>query len=283
MKWRDLGGIEAGTLAASRFKLDGGAMFGQVPKPLWSRFSKADEQNRIPLIVRLLLLRTSERLILVDTGTGTDYDPQSLKRLALDPEGPELSDLLQDAGLDARQFTDLVATHLHFDHIGGVGCSAPSGDRRPVLPRARVWVQADHWARAQRPGPKEVRSFRAEDLEVLRQMPLELVGGEREIAPGIVVRPSRGHTDGLQMVIAAGSREVLYYPSDLIPTLAHIRSAYTMGYDMWPDRLIEEKEALLAEIAERDGLLVFVHDPATCACRVKRGVAGFVVASKEIL
>lgn len=283
MEWRDLGGIEAGTVVASHFKLDGGAMFGQVPKPLWSRFSKADEENRIPLVVRLLLLRAGDRLLLVETGTGGDYDPQSLKRLAVDPAEPGLADVLSSAGVDPGQITDLIATHLHFDHIGGVGRLDPAGDRRPVLPRARVWVQAEHWARAQEPGPKEARSFRDMDLEVLRQMPLEQVDGEREIAPGITVRPTQGHTHGLQMVIAAGSRESLYYPSDLIPTLAHLRSAYTMGYDMWPGRLIEEKEALLGEIARRNGLLVFVHDPATCACRVERGAAGFVVAEKVSL
>ncbi len=283
MSWTDLGGIEVRTLVASRFRLDGGAMFGQVPKPLWSRFSKADDQNRIPLVARVLLLRTPAALVLVETGTGRDYDPQSLKRLEIDPEQPGLDERLRSAGVSPGDITHLIVTHLHFDHVGGGGRTLSSGERVPALPGATVWVQKTHWDHARRPGPKEARSFRKGDLEILERMGLHLVAGEQEIVPGIAVRPSDGHTHGLQVVIAAGTRDTLYYPSDLIPTLAHIRAAYTMGYDLWPDRLIQEKEALLGEIADCGGMLVFVHDPGTVACRVGRGASGFTVKRKETL
>ena len=283
MEWLDLGGCLARTAVVSNFRLDGGAMFGQVPKPLWSRFSKADEQNRIPLVVRILLLRLGEATVLVEAGTGSDFDAHSAERLGLSGDSCDLGSALRREGIDPGEITHFIATHLHFDHVGGVGHPDQTGLRRPTLPSAKVYVQRSHWERARRPGPKEARSFRAEDLDIIEGMGLEFLDGEEEILPGLTVRPSQGHTAGLQMVIAQGAKDTLYYPSDLIPTLPHIRSAYTMGYDMWPDRLIEEKATLLEEIVEKDGLLVFVHDPQTAACRLQRGASGVSVRSKVTL
>ncbi len=280
MEWLDLGGALARTAVVSRFRLDGGAMFGQVPKPLWSRFSKADEQNRIPLVVRILLLRLGEATVLVEAGTGSDFDAHSAERLGLPADSIDLGSALRQEGIDPGEITHFIATHLHFDHVGGVGHPDQAGVRRPILPSAKVYVQRSHWERARQPGPKESRSFRTEDLDIIEEMGLELLEGEEEILPGLSVRPSQGHTAGLQVVIARGAKGSLYYPSDLIPTLPHIRSAFTMGYDMWPDRLIEEKAALQSEIIDANGLLVFVHDPQTAACRLQHGATGISVREK---
>jgi len=276
--WTDLGGIEVRSLIVSRFRLDGGAMFGQVPKPLWARYTKADAQNRIPLVVRALAVRRPETTLLIEAGMGSNFMPKEIERLEVEaPEG-DLARALSGAGIDPSEVEHLILTHLHFDHAAGVG-----GEEGVQLPRARVYVQREHWERARTPGLKERGSFRPQDLDLIESMPLTLVDGEAEILPGIRVRASDGHTRGMQTVEIIGDADRVTYASDLIPTLAHVRAAYTMGYDGWPEKLVEEKEALLAEIARTGGMLVFVHDPDTAACRIQHGSGGFSVRTKEEL
>lgn len=280
-QWVDLGGLAARSLVVSRFWLDGGSMFGQVPKVLWNRYTTADQQNRIPLVVRALLVRSGDRLALVEPGMGGDYPPDEIEQLRIDPALADLGVVLRGAGIDPLEVTDVIVTHLHFDHVGGISRRDADGSVKAVMPAARVFVQKDQWERAQAPGPKERRSFRSQDLEFLRGSNLVLLQGAAEPLPGVVVRSSEGHTLGQQWVIARGARKTIYYPTDLIPTLAHIRAAYTMGFDLRPESVITEKEALLAEAAEDDGIVVFVHDPRTGACRVMKGSAGFAVRNRE--
>lgn len=281
LSWIDLGGISAASLIVSRFRLDGGSMFGQVPKVLWSRFAKADERNCIPLVVRALLIRVAGRLILVDAGMGGCYSPREAKQLAIDPALGDLGEVLSGAGIDPSAVTDVVLTHLHFDHVAGLGRPG-SGDRlEPVLPQARVHIQRSQWQRAHDPGPKERRSFRAADLELLARCDLELHDGPAEPWPGVRLRRSDGHTEGQQWVQIHGTRQSVCYPADLIPTLAHIRAVYTMGFDLRPEEVIAEREALLGEAAAEDAILIFEHDPRTAAACVRRVSGGFVVAHKE--
>ena len=281
----NIGNLRVHALEAGIQWLDGGAMFGVVPRPLWEKKIPPDERHRIPLALRCLLIEAPNTLVLVDTGIGNKEGEKFRKIYGVDNDGSptRLEDAMASLGVQPGDVDLVVSTHLHFDHVGGVGHPDHTGVRRPTLPSAKVYVQRSHWERARRPGPKEARSFRAEDLDIIEGMGLEFLDGEEEILPGLTVRPSQGHTAGLQMVIAQGAKDTLYYPSDLIPTLPHIRSAYTMGYDMWPDRLIEEKATLLEEIVEKDGLLVFVHDPQTAACRLQRGASGVSVRSKVTL
>jgi glyoxylase-like metal-dependent hydrolase (beta-lactamase superfamily II) len=280
-EWVDLGGIAVRSLVVSRFWVDGGSMFGQVPKALWNSYSKCDELNRIPLVVRSLLIRAPGALVLVDPGMGSDYSREEAEQLRIDPSLGDLARVLRGAGITPEKITHVLITHLHFDHVAGIGFRDGAGQLRPALPAARVYVQKAQWERAQHPGPKEKRSFRRRDLELLRELDLELVDGECEILPGITVRPTEGHTRAQQIVIVEGQRERVYYPADLIPTLAHIRAAYTMGFDLRPESVIEEKAALLTEAAAGNAIVVFEHDPLTAACRVKEGAGGFVVRNKE--
>jgi glyoxylase-like metal-dependent hydrolase (beta-lactamase superfamily II) len=279
-EWRDLGGIEARSLIVSRFRLDGGSMFGQVPKPVWSRFSKADEENRIALVVRALLVRRGDALLLVDTGMGINYAPEERARLALDPGLGSLTDVLAWEGIDPAGVTDVVLTHLHFDHVGGLGVPTSQRRSRSALPKARVHLHRAQWERAQAPGPKERRSFRAIDVALLRELDPVLLEGEAEILPGVIVHPTEGHSPGLLTVTVTGSSERLCYPSDLFPTLAHIRLPFHTGFDLWPERLLAEKESILSAAAADGTILVFNHDPLTAACRVRAGRDGFVVHSK---
>lgn len=279
--WVDLGGIEAKSLILSRFRLDGGTMFGQVPKSLWSKCAQANGSNRIPLVIRALLLRTGGELLLVEAGMGSDYTPDEAHRLGIELLEGDLRAALQAEGVDARDIGHLILTHLHFDHSSGVCIRDAGSTLGPALPRARVYIQRTHWEKASAPGPLESGSFRPQDLAILEHMDLRLLDGETEILPRITVRPTDGHTRGLQMVVVRGNADRLYYPSDLIPTLAHVRPAYGTAYDMWPERLAEEKMTLLAEVLAQDGLLVFVHDPRTAACRLGQGSAGLRIRSRE--
>jgi glyoxylase-like metal-dependent hydrolase (beta-lactamase superfamily II) len=255
-------------------------MFGQVPKPLWGRFAKADAQNRIPLVVRALLVRTGDETVLVETGLGEIHKPAEARRLQIEAVAGSLPTALAAEGVALDQIGHLILTHLHFDHVAGIAARTPGGIR-PLLPRAKVYLQRSHWTKARAPGPKEQDSFRPTDLDLLEQMDLHLLDGDRELLPGLRVRVSDGHTRGMQMVIVQGKEDQLYFPSDLIPLLAHVRSAFTAGYDTWPERLVEEKLALLQEVAERNSLLVFVHDPLTAAGRLQQGPRGFRIGSRE--
>ena len=277
---RDLGDRRVRGLILSRFRLDGGSMFGQVPKPIWNEFAKADEENRIPLVLRALLVETPAGRLLIDAGMGGAFQAAERARLAIDPSLSDLRLVLRAAGVAPESIAHLLLTHLHFDHVGGLTVSGSGATPEPALPQARVWLHRAQWERAHAPGPKERRSLRAADLAVLERMDRVLVEEAAEILPGVFVRPTQGHTTGLLAVTVRGARETLHYPSDLIPLLAHVRPAYTTGFDLWPDRLLEEKQTILAEAAAGNDLIVFNHDPRTAACRVAPGKDGYVVRER---
>jgi len=280
--WRDLGGVQARGVVTSRFRLDGGSMFGQVPKPLWSRFSKADRENRVPLVVRSLLVRRGGALLLVDPGMGGRYDDGERLRLDVDPRYDSLAATLRASGVVPEEITDVLLTHLHFDHIGGLARAEPGspGGFAPELPGARLLASRSQWERARAPGPKERRSFRPRDLEVLESLDPLLLDAPQEILPRVFVTPSEGHTRGLLTVRVVGESESLHYPTDLIPLLAHIRLPYTTGFDLWPERLLDEKQAILADAAATGAWIVFAHDPRTAAARVMPGAEGYAVRER---
>ena len=250
--------------------LDGGAMFGSVPKSIWSGLFPADEENRIRLALRSLLIRCGGRLVLVDTGCGDNWTDKLRRIYAF--EGPPAG----EPGLGPDAVTDVIITHLHFDHAGGISRRGPGGSAEvaPSFPAARIYVQSDNYESARNPNLREKSSYLKDNLLVLERSRLELTRGSQEILPGFRVHQSNGHTRGLQWIELTGGKETVAYPSDMIPTSRHVPLPYTMGYDMCVETLLAEKEDFLRRAVEEDWLVVFEHDPDVPAARLKIDARG---------
>ena len=271
------------TIETGRFGLDGGAMFGIVPKPLWERSIPADEKNRIPLNMRCLLIEGNGRLILVDVGLGDKYDDKFAGIFGVDYEYAELHRSLRAAGVDAKDITDVVITHLHFDHCGGV--STRNGDTLSmVFEQATHHVQQTHWEWAQVPNIRERNSFLKENLEPLGASgQLNRLHGNVEIAPGIEVIPVSGHTEAMQLVKISGPDQTLLYAADLIPTHAHVRMAWNMAYDVHPLQTIQEKEAVLGTAVAEGWDLFLEHDPEIEVVSLEQTERGIVTSNPRPL
>ena len=262
-----LGPWTAHTLETGFLWLDGGAMFGSVPKALWSRTNPPDEKNRIRLAMRCLLIEGEGRRILVDDGVGDKLAPRfaEIYRVELEPHTLERS--LGLLGISVEDVTDVVLTHLHFDHAGG--STRRVGDRLvPRLPRARYHVQRRNWENAAAPNLRERASYLPENFEPLREAGvLTLVEGPQEPWPGIELFTADGHTRGQQLVRVSGGGATLYFVADLIPTASHVRIPFVMGYDVAAIETMEEKRALLARASEEGAWICLEHDPALALAR----------------
>jgi glyoxylase-like metal-dependent hydrolase (beta-lactamase superfamily II) len=263
------------------YRLDGGAMFGTVPKTLWAKEIPADAENRIKLATRSLVIESEGRTFLVDAGNG-DKGTDKFKAI-FDIRNTPLS----ASGFDPGAVTDLVLTHLHFDHAGGATRYAPAGppDLESRYPEATIYVQAANFENAKAPNAREKASYLKENVFPLESGKLHLTDGSEEIFPGIWVHRSDGHTRGLQWLEVRAGAETFAFPSDLIPTARHIPLAYTMGYDICAEALLAEKEDLLRRAVQGNWIVVFVHDPDIPAARVKidekgRFVLGDVVVPR---
>lgn len=246
------------------YRLDGGAMFGSVPKALWAGLIPPDPENRIRLATRSLVVRGGGRTLLLDVGCGDKWSEKLRRIYGVEPDP-------RPGELDPDEVTDVVLTHLHFDHAGGLSRWADE-ERTAVVPRyrrARVHLQAANLETARRPNVRERASYLRENVAVLEQAPLELADGTREIAPGVRVHRSDGHTRGLQWIEVRDGGRVVVYPSDLVPTARHLPLPYAMGYDMAVETLLAEKDAFLRRAVEEDWIVVFVHDPEIPAATVR--------------
>ncbi|MBO6576566.1 MAG: MBL fold metallo-hydrolase [Rhodothermales bacterium] len=252
---------EARAVEAGRFGLDGGAMFGIVPRPLWSRKTQPDDAGRIPLSTRCLLLQGEGRLILIDVGIGDKFDAKHRGIYAME-QGPSLVDGLRAMGVAPSDVTDVVLTHLHFDHCGGA-TTFRDGASRVIFDRAVHHVQRAHWEWAQAGNSREQASFLPENLLPLEaEGQLNLLDGNVDLFPGISVEAVNGHTEAQQIVhIDGAGDEHLVYVADLIPTSAHLPPVWGMAYDIRPMVTISEKEQFLARAAEGGWRLFFEHDP----------------------
>lgn len=264
-----VGPYELHAIESGRFALDGGAMFGIVPRPLWERTNPPDAQGRIALALRLLLIRGRGRTWLVDTGIGDKFDQKSNSIYRI--EGALLPDeALRAKGFDPKDVTDVILTHLHFDHGGGT----TRADGSLVFPRARHYVQRIQWEWSQDPSMKDRGSYRPEDFHALAGQ-VTMLEGRGDLAPGIEVLPVDGHTPAMQLPRVHGDGKSVLYCADLVPTAAHLRTPWVMAYDNEPMKTVAEKHELLGRAAAEEWILFLEHDPKYAAVRVRRGAKDF--------
>jgi len=252
------------------YRLDGGAMFGTVPKTIWSGLIPADEDNCIRLATRSLLVDAGERVFIVDIGNGEKWPEKTRRIYGIRNFPPD------EAGYDPARVTDIVLSHLHFDHAGGISRFKPGSTAALELsfPRARVHLQADNYDTARNPNPRERASYLKENVEVLERADLRLARGSEEIFPGIWVHANNGHTKGQQCLEVKSGEESVVFPADLVPTSRHLPLPYSMGYDISAETLIREKELFLSLAVAQRWTVVFCHDPEVPAGRVTRDEKG---------
>jgi glyoxylase-like metal-dependent hydrolase (beta-lactamase superfamily II) len=277
-----IGRFELHQIQDGIFALDGGAMFGVVPKTLWSKKYAADERNRIPLALRCLLICDEGRRILVDTGIGLEWTPKQRDIYGIESSQMQLDLQLARAGYTRQDITDVILTHLHFDHAGGT-TRRENGELVLSFPRAMHHVQRRQWKWAHHSSEKDAGSFRPEDFDLLEKSGrLHLLEGQTELYSGIDLVISEGHTVGLQLVRVSDQDRTLFFCGDIIPTTAHLRSPWVMSYDLYPLTVIEEKKMILAQAVEERWILFFEHDPTIAACTVKEQ-GGEVVVDQVVL
>lgn len=274
----EIGGWTVRTLLDGTFALDGGSMFGVVPRALWQREREPDDRNRIPLASRLLLLTRGERVVLVDTGLGDRWTDKERDIYAIRRHAGGVVAQLDRLGIAPHEVTDVLLTHLHFDHAAGTVSEDATG-LGLTFPRARHHLQRRQWEWAQAPSRKDRASFRSGDFELLGDSPaLRLHEGDVEIAPGLSLLALDGHTYGMQAVRLQDEEECLLYAADLVPTATHVRLPFIMAYDNQPLTTLAEKERLLSAVADGGWLLVLEHDPDTPAVRLRRQGSDLAVA-----
>ena len=274
-----LGDFQLDIASDGTFRLDGGAMFGVVPRVLWERVYPPDERNRIRLGLNCLLVSTGRERVLVDTGIGTKWSERERELYGITHE-TTVPDSLAALGLGVEDVDVVVCTHLHFDHAGGNTCVGEGGEVVATFPRARYVVQAGELKTARNPHERERASYLPGNWEPLVQSgQLETVAGESEVVPGIRVFPVRGHNDWTQLVeVSSGGRRAVYL-ADIIPTTRHLRPAWVMGYDLYPVELLERKKELLARAVGEDWICVFEHDHETPLARITETPEGKLVAN----
>ncbi len=266
-----LGRWEVAAIQDGTFALDGGSLFGIVPRSLWAKQAPPDPQNRVRLAARCLLAVDADgrRRVLVDDGIGTGWEPAWGARYGVDQSGGGLEAGLRAHGLSRSDITDVVLTHLHFDHAGGTVRPGPGGRPEIGFPRATIHVQRRAWQWAQAPTEHDRAAFRPECFELLtHSSQLHLVDGEVEVLPGILSVPSPGHVPFHQSILVRDGGESACFLGDIVPTSAHLPAAWIMGYDLEPLVTLATKKALLARAAREAWQLVFEHDAAVARAGV---------------
>ena len=279
-----IGRIRAHALEAGRLRLDGGSMFGVVPKPLWERRAPADERNRIRLAMRCLLLEHPDGLVLIDTGLGNKDSDKFKDIYGVENTGAggrtALEDALGEVGFSPEDVRWVINTHLHFDHAGGDTWVDPSGAVRLTFPRARHMVQRGELEFATHTNERTAGSYLPPNFASVE---FTLLDGEREVLPGIRCLPTPGHVPYHQSILIESGGERLCYLADLVPTSAHLPLAWIMGYDVQPLVTLESRRALYARAEAEGWRLFFEHDPAVIEGRLAKDGKGFALVAPVAL
>lgn len=284
-----IGPYEICPIPTGIFGLDGGAMFGTVPKVLWEKSNPPDDKNRISMEARGLLLKSPGCNILIDTGNGGDFvtkygeklGPKFTEMYNIDDSGPSLLKSLKAHGVTPEDIHHVILTHLHFDHAGG---ATTERDHKlvPTFPKAKYYVQEANLQTASQPNLRERASYYAANFQPLIEAGVLniLKGPVENLLPGISTLISNGHTQGQQMVKVSDGHSTLLYCGDVVPTSTHVRVPWLMGYDLHPLILMEEKQKYLSEAADHSWYLFFEHDPYCDSAQIEKKGSDFAVKER---
>jgi len=265
-----IGEIRVGFVSGGKLRIDGGNMFGVIPRVMWEKVSPPDAQHRIRLETNCVVVETANSLGLIDTGYGGKTAARFRERHALE-EGEPLMRNLGAVGIAPEQIDWVVLTHLHFDHAGGATVYAENRAVRPAFPRATYYVQRAEWQDATSGLPELAGAYYLDDIVPIEQAgQLQLVEGEAEIVPGVRVQLTAGHTRGHQVVRIESRGESGVCLADMCPTTAHLKTFWTMAYDQFPLDIRRTKPGILNDIADNNRLALFSHDPYMAAARLAR-------------
>ncbi|MBB5637501.1 glyoxylase-like metal-dependent hydrolase (beta-lactamase superfamily II) [Pedobacter cryoconitis] len=263
------------TIDTGLFKLDGGAMFGVVPKSIWQKSNPADANNMCTWAMRCLLIEDGDRLILIDTGIGNKQDEKFLSHYYLHGDDT-MEKSLASKGFSTADITDVFLTHLHFDHCGGA--IVREGEKLvPAFKQANYWSNQKHWNWAVNPNDREKASFLKDNILPLQESgQLNFIDDQEgiEFQPGFKVRFAFGHTDAMMLPQLTYKEHTIIYTADLLPSTGHIPLPYVMSYDMFPLQTLKEKKAFLEEAAAKNYILYLEHDPVNECCTVQQTEKG---------
>lgn len=276
-----IGNYKLHAVQTGLFRLDGGAMFGVVPKPLWSKTNPADERNRIDMCMRAMLLVSGDKKILIDNGVGYKLAQKLNDIYGIDHSTYTLENELKKLGYTSDDITDVILTHLHFDHAGGSTKLDENSKLSLTFPNATHYLQKKHWEWGQNPSERDQASFFKENYDLLMEKKqLKLFDGDTKFDDQISLHVVNGHTPAMQLVTISDGDETVLFTADLLPSTSHVPLPYIMGYDIYPMTTLEEKKKFLPKIVDGNWMLFFEHDAFTETCRVIKTDKGYTVTDK---
>ncbi len=268
---KNIGKWKISSIRTGKFRLDGGAMMGSVPKVLWEKTNPADEYNRIQLSLRCLLADDGENVVLVESGMGNKIDADFKEMFDVQQSDFPLKDALSENGYSPGDITHVILTHLHFDHAGGATI-LENGELKPTFPNADYYFSERNWQAGLTPNLRDRASYLHENFKPLMDSRrLKLVPDNSSILPGISTLSVDGHTTGQQLIIISDAAEKLVFCADLIPLVSHLKLPWIMGYDLNAALTLTEKMDFLAKAAKENWWLWFYHDPDVAAIKIEKG------------
>lgn len=278
-----LGDYRIEIISDTEFRLDGGAMFGVVPRVLWEKICPPDDANRIQMQTHCLFVETSDEKILIETGMGEKWTEKQSKIYAVNRSKPFAETIFEQTGYKTEDITIVVNTHLHFDHCGGNTILNDAGETIPAFPNASYFVSENEFNHAENPHERDRASYISDNWKALKKSgQLELKPPVYAVADGITMTETRGHNGSMQTVKIESGNDTLYSFSDVLPTTAHIPLPWIMGYDLFPLETLENKKRLLPQALKENWLCWFYHDPNAPLCRLTENDGKLKAVSFEI-